>query len=267
MPEIITSVGSVFYRKMGSGPAIVLLHGFPESGSLWRYIWDVLSQSFTIIIPDLPGSGSSPLPSSGSISLAAMAAQVKDILDAETITKAVICGHSMGGYVAFAFAAQFADRVAGLSLVHSTPVADDDEKKTNRKKAIELVQKGGREAFLKQMVPNLFADGFKQNEPALVNEQIANALNMSAESITNFYAAMMERPDSTAILDAPSFPLLWILGSDDNLIPFTKVLQFCFRSDINFVSYYKGCGHMSMVEAPDKLAADLLRFAAYCYEG
>ena len=53
MPEITTSTGSaVFYRKMGTGPAMVLLHGFPESGLLWRYVWDALSESFTLIIPD-----------------------------------------------------------------------------------------------------------------------------------------------------------------------------------------------------------------------
>ena len=253
----------LFYRKMGSGPAIVLLHGFPESGSLWRYVWDDLSANATVIIPDLPGSGNSPL--EGGCSIADMAASVKAILDGEQITRAVIAGHSMGGYVALAFAAMYPSAVAGLSLVHSTPVADDDEKKENRMKVIELVRKGGREAFLKQMVPNLFASTFKLASPELVNEQVTNALAMDADSLINFYTAMMERPDRTALLDNAGFAVQWIFGAGDTLIPISKVAQFCYRTAVNFVSYYDDCGHMSMVEAPDKLAGDLKQFVDYCY--
>ena len=264
MPEITTSAGSsVFYRKMGTGPAMVLLHGFPESGVLWRYIWDTLSESFTLIIPDLPGSGNSPL--TNTISLSEMAVRVKAILDAEAISKAVIAGHSMGGYVALAFAHQFPECVVGLSLVHSTPAADDAEKKSNRAKVIEIVNNGGRETFLKQMIPNLFAEDFKRDAPLLVKEQLNNALNMPAESIANFYTAMMQRPERADVLDAPPFAVQWIIGTDDTLIPFGKVVQFLYRADTNFVSVYKGCGHMGMVEAPEKLADDLKTFTTYCY--
>jgi len=264
MPEITTSTGSaVFYRKMGTGPAMVLLHGFPESGLLWRYVWDALSESFTLIIPDFPGSGNSPL--INSVSLNEMAGQIKSILDAEEVNKAVIAGHSMGGYVALAFADQFPEHVAGLSLVHSTPAADDDEKKVNRTKAIEIVNRGGRDTFLKQMIPNLFAEDFKREAPLMVKEQLDNALNMPAESITNFYTAMMQRPERIDVLHEPPFAVQWIIGTDDTLIPWGKVVQFLHRADINFISVYEGCGHMAMIEAPDKLASDLKIFTRYCY--
>ena len=153
--EVATSVSSqIFYAKMGSGPVLILLHGFPESGSLWRNVRDELSASYMLIIPDFPGSGNSILEKETSISQ--MADCVKNIMDKEGIDKAVIAGHSMGGYVAFAFATSYPENVAGLSLVHSTPEADDDEKKQTRLKIIEIIRKGGKTAFISQMVPNLF---------------------------------------------------------------------------------------------------------------
>ena len=153
----------------------------------------------------------------------------------------------MGGYVALAFADQFPEHVAGLSLVHSTPAADDDEKKVNRTKAIEIVNRGGRDTFLKQMIPNLFAEDFKREAPLMVKEQLDNALNMPAESITNFYTAMMQRPERIDVLHEPPFAVQWIIGTDDTLIPWGKVVQFLYRADINFISVYEGCGHMAMI--------------------
>jgi len=160
MPEISTPVSStVYYCKMGSGPAVVLLHGFPESGTLWQNIWHELAASYTVIIPDFPGSGKSVLEKETSI--AEMAECVNDIMNNEGIDSAVIAGHSMGGYVAFAFADMYPGKVKGLTLVHSTPEADDDEKIKTRLKSIELIRKGAKNTFITHMVPNLFSENFK----------------------------------------------------------------------------------------------------------
>jgi pimeloyl-ACP methyl ester carboxylesterase len=248
---------------MGVGPAIVLLHGFPESGTLWQNIWHELCASFTLIIPDFPGSGNSVLDEETSI--ADMATCVKNILDAEQIDKAVIAGHSMGGYVAFAFAGLYPDKLAGLSLVHSTAVADDDEKKNTRRKAIELIRKGAKEAFITQMVPNLFSYDFKQSNSLAVKQQVDEALKMNDASLINFYEAMIGRTDHTFVLEKAGYPVQWIIGMDDNVIYYKKILEQCNKSNINFVSFYRNCGHMSMIETPQKLANDLKEFAVYCY--
>lgn len=264
MPEIDTSFSSrLHYRKMGRGPVAVLLHGFPESGTLWRNVWDTLAQRYTLLIPDLPGAGESSLP--GEVSLNQMAESIKQMLDAEQEKKAVIAGHSMGGYTAFAFAALFPSYIQGLTLVHSTPLPDDEEKKKNRKKVIEFVEKGHKTEFLKQMVPGLFAADYPHQHPLKVQEQVDNSLTMSAEAIVNFYRAMMERPDNTQVLKDASFPVQWIIGARDPLIPAIKLIGQTHTASINFVSYYKDCGHMSMVEAPLELQNDINDFLAYCY--
>ena len=252
----------LYYRKMGFGPAVILLHGFPESGILWKNIWDELSVSSTLIIPDLPGSGSSKLEAETSIDQ--MAGYLKTIMDIEGIDKAVIAGHSMGGYVALAFADKYPGSVSGLSLVHSTPLADDEEKKKIRLKSIELIRKGAKNAFISQMVPNLFSEAFKQSDPEVVKQQVEQAMKMEDNSIVNFYNAMMQRADHTIMLQKAVFPVQWIAGINDNLISYKKILEQCYRSGINFVSFYNNCGHMSMFEAPEQLINDLREFIYYC---
>ena len=264
MPEMSAPISSkIHYRVMGSGPALLLLHGFPESGTLWRGIWDKLATSYTLVIPDLPGSGKTLLDQGTSISQ--MAEGIKVLLDAEGIDKAVIAGHSMGGYVALSLAHLYPEKIAGLSLVHSSPLADDEEKKINRQKVIEVVSKGAREAFLRQMVPGLFSEDFKRREPALVEEQVNNALEMNTESIVNFYTAMLNREDRRDVLDTASFPVQWILGEEDTIVPLEKILPLCNRAQVNSVSIYGQCSHMSMVETPAALARDILTFAKLCY--
>jgi len=265
MPEISTAISSrLYYRKMGAGPALFLLHGFPESSALWRKVWDEISVSFTLFIPDFPGSGNSVLERETSI--ADMADCVKAIMDHEAIDKAVIAGHSMGGYVGFAFADKYPERVMGLSLVHSTPLADDEEKKTVRRKAIEVIRKGGKKAFICQMIPNLFSTDFKQSDPLAVKNQVDMGLEMNDNGIINFYEAMIARQDTTNVLENAIFPVQWIIGIDDNVIYYKRILEQCCKSGTNFVSFYNKCGHMSMIERPEKLASDLSAFVNYCYK-
>ena len=265
MPEVATSVSSrIFYRKMGSGPVLVLSHGFPENGTIWRTIWNGLSSSFTLIIPDLPGSGNSVLEKETGIG--EMADCIKSVMDNEGIKRAVIAGHSMGGYVGFEFAARYPERLAGLSLVHSIALADDEDKKRTRLKAIELIQKGGKDIFIRQMIPNLFSNVFKQSSSNMVEVQVERALKMDAASLVNFYDAMIARKDNSGILEKADYPVQWIIGMDDNVIYYKKILEQCYKSPVNFVSFYNNCGHMSMTEAPGQLFADLKEFTDYSYE-
>ncbi|NDC43060.1 MAG: alpha/beta hydrolase [Chitinophagia bacterium] len=263
MPFLNTDASRMHYEAEGSGPAIVLLHGFPENGSLWQNILPQLT-SYRVIVPDLPGAVGSTLERETSID--DMAGLVYDVLTQEGITRAVVAGHSMGGYVALSMARQFPQALAGLCLVHSSPFPDDEEKKANRLRVINLIERGAKEAFLDQMVPSLFAESFRTNHSSIIEQQIQRSYLMPANSIVNFYKAMMNRQSSTEILAALPFPIQWILGEEDSLIPVAKILPFTHHSATNFVSLYKGCGHMSMLEMPARLVADLNHFLEFCYQ-
>ena len=151
-------------------------------------------------------------------------------------------------------------------MVHSTPLADDEEKKSARLKSIELIQKGGKNSFVNQMMPNLFSVAFKKKNPKLIEELVEGAQGMEDWSMINGCSAMMTRKDNTKILESAEFPIQWILGMDDNLIFYKKILQQCHKSPVNFVAFYNNCGHMSMIEAPGRLIGDLTEFAGYSYE-
>lgn len=255
---------SIYYQKFGSGPAIVLLHGFPESGVLWKDVWPALAEQYTVIVPDLPGSGKSAR-GNDAISIEALAGSVAAVLEAEQVDQALLAGHSMGGYIALAFAALYSSKLAGLSMVHSTAYADDEEKKNNRKKAIELIRKGGKEPFIKQMIPALFSPRTKETLPGIIERQVESGLKLEAESMIAYNQAMLERPDRVGLVANAAFPMQWIIGKDDSVISFTKGLQQCTLAYTNFVSVYNMCGHMSMLENKDGLVFDLLDFAAYCF--
>lgn len=253
----------ISYRKFGSGPVIILLHGFPGSGMLWRNIWDDLSVSHTVIVPDLPGTGYSVL--NGTPGINDMADMIKEIADKETSGQVVLAGHSMGGYFALAFAKAYPDKVAGLSLVHSTTAADDEEKIKTRQKAIELIMKGGKKQFISQMVPNLFSETFKAANPDILQKQVEQSLELTDVALINFYQAMIDRTDTTEVLDTAAFPVQWICGVDDTVIPCKKILEKTNRSNVNFVYFYNDCGHMSMLEAPERLTADLKELASFSF--
>lgn len=253
------------YYKTGEGLPIILLHGFPANADLWREITPVLSKYYTVIAPDLPGSGQSTF-SGPDLSMELIAQSVSDILEHEGIDSALIAGHSMGGYVAFAFASLFPQKVKGISLVHSTAIADTEEKKENRRKSIEIIRKGGKETFIKQMVPNLFAPGFKDANPDMIAVQVKAGMETDADNIIAMQNAMINRPDRRKMLENAAMPVQWIIGKKDNLLPFDKALQQSYLANVNFVSVYNDTGHMSMLENPDVLCDDIINFATFCYK-
>ncbi len=251
------------YRRVGSGPALMLLHGFPVSGSLWDDLIPALSKDHTLLIPDIPGSGESRL-GAPDVSMEHLATIVPAILDDAGLDRCCLAGHSMGGYISLAAADGFEDRLNGVCLVHSTALADDEEKKAKRRKTIELVRKGGREEFIKGMIPALFSETYQKEHPDIVSELTGAGLKLPEESIVAFYNAMINRPERLETLKNTDIPFQWILGKEDSTIPWRSCLQQSSLPGVSFVRLYDSCGHMSMIEQKELLQEDLLKFVEYC---
>lgn len=253
------------YKRYGNGPALMLLHGFPASGNLWSEVQFQLSQGLTLLIPDLPGTGGSQLNSTDT-SMEELASVVPEILDDAGIGQCVVAGHSMGGYIALAAAELFPERLKGLSLVHSTALADDEEKKDKRRKAISVIQKGGVSTFIKGMLPPLFSEKYRAANPEVIQERIDEALKIPSESLIAFYNAMIARHSRLEVLPGAAFPVQWILGADDSTIPWRSCVPQCSKPERSFVVLYDSCAHMSMLEQKDKLQKDLVTFVLYCQQ-
>jgi len=256
----------MFYRKEGAGKPVVLLHGFPNDSEAWGGISGTLAKKFQLLIPDLPGAGKSKLPSVP-LTLGYIAAAIKEMLDAEGIEQVVLAGHSMGGYAALEFATIYPAYVAGISLVHSSAYPDTEEKKDNRRKAIQLMLKGDteKETFLRAMAANLFAASFAEQYPEIVSKIAGKGMQLPATHLAAFYAAIMERTDKTELLKQAKFPVQFIIGNEDTAVPANDVLAQSFLPQVSKISLYKPCGHMSMEEMPERLTSDLLDFFAYCF--
>jgi pimeloyl-ACP methyl ester carboxylesterase len=249
------SAASLFYRETGSGPAVVLLHGFAEDGATWDNLAVPLSAHCRLIIPDLPGSGrSSALPTPGttapSFTIEDLAVAVKALLDHLDIQKCIMIGHSMGGYIALAFAEKYPNRLAALGLFHSTAYPDSEEKKAIRRKSIEFIRKNGADLFIRQSTPGLFGQYTHQHHPQLIDAMIDRYIGFSPDTLIASYQAMITRPDRTAVLRDFHGPVLFIIGEEDTIIPLQSSLEQSHLPAVSHIHLVKNTGHEGMHEAP-----------------
>ncbi|MGI8950491.1 MAG: alpha/beta fold hydrolase [Chitinophagaceae bacterium] len=257
----------IFYRIIGKGKPVVLLHGLPVDGNIWNNQIEFLKNNCRLIVPDLPGSGKSEIvnqsinqPVNQLSTIEFFADCIYALLQHENINECIMIGHSMGGYITLAFTEKHKQILNGFGLVHSTAFADNEERKENRKRAIEFVEKYGASAFLKTMIPNLFSSSFKKNHSEKMNAFIEEKKNYSSKSFIQYYVAMMNRPDRTDVLKNCKKPVLFVMGTEDTAASLNDVLQQTQLPEIAYIHILENVAHMSMWEAPDKLNNFLLQF-------
>jgi len=242
------------WHREGQGPALVLLHGFTEDHRVWRHISAALSDRYTLILPDLHGSGGSDWPEGGS-SMEKMAEGVKLILEHEKIEQAVVIGHSMGGYVALAIAEKYPEQCLALGLFCSHPFADDDNKRANRDRTMALIREKGNGQFINSFIPGLFASE-NVNEMADVIQTLKNInLSFSPEAHIMQLQAMRNRTDRSSLLRKWIKPMLVVGGLNDPILPYTTVLEAAVLAPITVFHGIPAAGHMVHYEKPEKTIA------------
>lgn len=240
----------ISYMAGGEGNAVVLLHGFGVDSSAWLEQINYLQKSYRVIAPDLPGIGISELTSD--VSMEGVSAIVKEILEAEEIEQAAVIGHSLGGYIALAFAEKYPELLSGLGLFHSTAAADNDEKKAGRQKGIEFTDKHGARPFLETTAPKMFAAITKTDNKELYERFMSQLPDMTKEAVIRYYEAMMQRPDRIEILRKVKVPVLFIYGKQDEVIPLDKTIEQASIPSISSVNILKKSGHLGMIEEPEE---------------
>ena len=148
----------IAYDDVGSGPSVVLLHGYPFNRSMWREQVEDLRQNHRIIVPDLRGHGESAV-TPGPATMESMALDVASLLETLNISRATIGGLSMGGYVALAFYRLFPLRVRSLVLADTRPQEDTEEGKQNREQQAEKALKEGMEGIADAYVAEVAGPG------------------------------------------------------------------------------------------------------------
>lgn len=251
---------------------LVLLHGFCEDADVWTPVLGAMQMEpvlrraefgqKTIICMDLPGFGASEVPVASGMDVYADA--LCAVLNELNVARVVLAGHSMGGYTALAFAAKYPERLAGISLVHSHPFADNEERKANRRRSIELLQNGKKETYVNQLVPGLFPESFRSKLPELVQAQLEQARRQSAEGIAMALQGMIDRADYSGLLSELAVPVQFVLGELDTLVPTADLLSLLAKPKVSDVQWLSDCGHMGLLENPRRVAEALLHFHGLC---
>ncbi|MEO6539158.1 MAG: alpha/beta hydrolase [Ferruginibacter sp.] len=249
---------NIYYKVAGSGKAVMLIHGFAESSSIWSNQVAFLNDRFLIITPDLPGTGKSGLLQNENPGMEDYAYCLHLILRQENITKCIMIGHSMGGYISLAFAEKYPAQLLALGLFHSSAFADDDEKIDKRKKAILFIKENGAESFLKTSIPGLFYD-VEKNDPYIA-QLLQAGQSFTGTALINYYSAMINRPDRTSVLKTFTHPVLFILGIHDQAVPYEAGLKQTYLPQQAYIYVLRNSAHMGMLEETPKSNQSLLAF-------
>jgi 3-oxoadipate enol-lactonase len=258
MNKINLSTGTtIAYEERGDGTPIVLLHGYCGSHRYWDEVIPGLSESGRVIALDLRGHGASSA-TEGVYSMEQLAEDVLAVLDELKLSQVNLFGHSLGGYVALAFAEQYPERLLTLGLVHSTSFPDSEVAQANRLKAAETIRTKGIRPFIDELIPKLFSAAHRLSMPDQLQKVIDIGYVTSPEGAVGCALGMRERPDRITVLEQLDVPVLLLAGELDEVIPLEKRFPV---SKANITSRtLNNVAHMGMVEAPPAFAKEIVAF-------
>jgi 3-oxoadipate enol-lactonase len=226
--------------------ALLLLHGHPMDASMWRPQLEGLEGSARLIAPSLPGFGGEP--AAGDVmTMDAAADRVAVALTDAGVGRAVVCGISMGGYVAFALWRRHRELVSGLVLSNTKAGADDEAGKERRRQLAERLRKEGN--FLADNPPPLLS----ADAPPELWDRVKEIVRAQpAEAIAAAALGMAERPDSTPDLAGIDAPTLVITSTGDTLIPPEATAPMAEQIPGARLEVIQGAGHLSNLEASEE---------------
>jgi 3-oxoadipate enol-lactonase len=245
----------------GSLRTYVLLHAFPIGANLWEPQIRSIPTGWRLITPDLRGfGGSTELDSIGALSMSDYAEDVVDLLDELGISRAVIGGLSMGGYVALAFLQRDADRIEGLVLANTRAGADSPEARANRRNMLAVLDREGPSGVARDMMPNLLGKTTRETNPEAEATVRRLIKQQSPVAIRAAIHRMMHRPDSTPLLAQIAVPTLVITGDEDELIPIDESRAIANAVRGATLAIIPRAGHLSNLEQPDPFNNALTAF-------
>lgn len=250
---------NVFYTDVGKGSTIVLLHGFLENSNMWLPFIPSWSKKNRIICIDLLGHGKTEYLNYVH-TMELMAQTVLDILNHLKIDKACLIGHSMGGYVALAFAEENPKRTNGLCLMNSTAKADSIERKINRERAIAVV-KQNHKLFIEMAISNLFLQKNRILFSKDINILKKEALKTPLQGVIAALEGMKTRKNREALLHNTSFKKMMIIGKKDPVLSRKELLNQTKGTKVKIVEFPDG--HMSYIENKYEFSQEIMHFIEY----
>jgi len=242
------------YDESGSGLPVVFLHGFPHDRTLWTAQRAALAAQARCLTPDLRGFGDSS--THGPFTMDQYADDVVALLDALGIPQAVICGLSMGGYVAFALWRRHPSRVRALVLCDTRAEADSLEARGRREAQIALVRAQGPSAIVEPMLTGMVGADTRAQRPEVLTGLRTMMGRQSAAGVIGALQALRDRPDSRPTLGTITVPVLVVVGDQDALTPIADARRIAeglppaARVRLEVIA---GAGHVPCLERPSAM--------------
>ena len=256
---------TVHYRDEGrqNTQTLVLLHGFMQNLDVWSsYVLSYMNQLRVITI-DLPGHGlTSTFCDVHTTDF--MAGIVKEVLNACGVEQCVMVGHSMGGYVAMAFADRYPYCLRGLGLINSHAMADTEERRVARQDVCQQV-KANRAGYILGFVPSLFDDSCRAALSKDIKDLQDQCLEVSEASIVAAQRGTAQRPSRIATLAGIDVPVYFIYGKNDPRIPIELAVTQTLLPRRAESLLLGNVAHMAFLEEREYIKPRLLHFVQTCY--
>jgi 3-oxoadipate enol-lactonase len=251
----------VSYNDAGKGNPLTLIfiHGFPFNKNSWNPQLDALSSKYRCIAFDLRGFGNTHFGTQDS-SIELFADDLDAFMDILQIQSAVICGLSMGGYIALRAALKYPHRFKGLILSDTQCIADSPEAKEKRYKVIEQIETSGLEAYAEASLKNLFHENSLANKKDVVHEIHQTILSTSPATIISALKALANRTETCSMLGEIGAFTLVVCGKEDKVTPPAQAVFLSEHIGSSRLEIIGEAAHLSNLEQPDKFNAAVVSF-------
>lgn len=248
------------YDDVGTGPVIVLIHGFPLNRTMWRpQLGDLVAAGYRVIAPDLRGFGESDAPD-GPFSMDIFSDDIVGLLDHLEIEQAVVAGMSMGGYILFNLLARYPDRINGAVFIVTRSVADDEAGRARRLQLATDVLKFGPQVVADSFHPLMFAPGTVEVRPKLAEEVYGWMVSTASRGLSGGLLAMRERQEATSMLQSIITPSLVIAAEQDQACPIEHPRMIANGIRGSQLEIIADAGHLVNLEQPNWFNHTLLDF-------
>lgn len=248
------------YDDFGEGNIpIIFLHGFPFDKTMWRFQLDFFKNTHRIIALDIRGFGKS-IDETLALSIDLFSEDLILLMDQLSIKKAIVCGLSMGGYIALNAIKRFPDRFEALVLCDTQCNADSPEVKKKRYNTIDDINMSGTITFSDNFIKNVFYKDSLENQKELVQQLKSVVLANSKNIITQGLTALAERTETCSTLNNITIPTLIICGREDTVTPLTQseFMHAAIRG--SKLQVIDRAGHVSNLEQPLEFNRHLFSF-------
>lgn len=252
------------FTDTGEGRPILFVHGYPLDRTMWSTQVADLARDYRALAPDLRGFGDSPLgepDKTTGVSMSDHADDLAAMLDAAGVKEPVVlCGFSMGGYVAWQFYNRHRDKLAALVLCDTKAAADSDDARAKRLDTAQQVHDHGSSWIAEQMIPKLFSETTRRERPEIVERTADVIRRTNPNAIAAALRGMAHRPDSTPLLAKLNLPTLIIVGEEDAISTKDEMIGMADAIPGAESVVIKNAGHMTPVENPAAVTTALREF-------